>query len=153
MSLKGKGTRKPVPYIPELERSSDVPTIFWIRPKNMKGTYVSLDLYQKGSDVTGRGQRTINPNKMMEADIKDFIGFCERVQNYQFSEDYAELAAKGVIAEIADPAELRMIVLDMDPAVFQEIQNVSADWDRLGAGEEAYKTWTQFNKTQIKPKQ
>lgn len=141
MSLKGTGTRKAVPYIPEVERGIDVPTIFWIFPKNMQGTYQSLELYSKAAVTTGRGNRTINPRKMFEADVQDFLSFCEKVQNYEFSNDFSDLQSKGLMALIEDEATRRLIVSDIDPQVFQEVQNAASDWDRLEKGKQAYEEY------------
>jgi hypothetical protein len=150
MALKGKSVHTSIPYIPESERSSDTPTIFWLFPKNMKATYDSLELFSKGANISGKGQKSINPQKMAEADSKDMLSFCEKVQNYQFGEDFSELAAKGVIPEITDDGTLRLMYADMDPIIFQEIQNASADWERLDAGKEAYEIYLEFKRSKAK---
>jgi hypothetical protein len=142
MALKGKSVLQPIAYIPEVERSNGVdPTIFWIVPKNMKGTYTSLELFAKGADTSSRGQRVINPHKMAAADVKDFLNFCKKVENYQFSETFPELNAKGVIPLIEDPETMAKLYEDIDPTVFQEIQSASADWGRL---DEGHLNWSTF---------
>ena len=146
MALKGKSTHDPIPYIPEAERSSDQPTIFWIVPKNMKGTYQSLERFSKGANMSGKGQRTINPEKMAQADVEDFLTFCKKVENYSFGPDFSDLENKGVISIIEDENTLRLMYVDLDPTIFQEIQNASANWEMLGQGEESYKTWKEFVK-------
>jgi len=142
MALKGKGIKKAIPYIPEIERGTDTPTVFWIKPKNMGGTYKTLELYSKGVD-TNRNIRKIHPTKMFEADIQDFLSFCEKVENYQFSDDFSELAAKGLIT-IEDAATFRLLVQDLDPTVFQEVQNATTNWEMLTQGQEAYQANIEF---------
>jgi hypothetical protein len=138
--LKGKSTRLAVPFIPEMERDVENPTIFWLYPKNMKGTYKSLERFSRANSGN-RGSRTLNPVKMVEADQDDFVSFCEKVENYQFSEEISELSKRGM-ATFTEKSELKLIVEDIDPQVFQEVQNATANWDLLEKGKEAYESYT-----------
>jgi len=71
--------------------------------------------------------------------------FCEKVENYQFSDDFSELAAKGAM-KIDEAGTLRLLVQDLDPQIFQEIQNSSSDWERLEEGRKAYEAHVEFKK-------
>jgi len=139
MALKGKSTRIAVPYIPEVERDTVQPTIFWLFPKNMKGTYKSLSLYVKANpQIQGKGNKELNDTKMMEADEQDFLLHCDKVENYQFGEDFPELSAKGIIAEITDAKILTLIPSDINPQIIQEVQQAMSNWENLDASRAAY---------------
>ena len=140
MSLKGRNVDTAVPFIPEIQSDDLVPTIFWVKPKNMKGTYKSLELFNKGIKVT-KGEKQIDAEKMAGGDIQDFLQFCPKVENYEFSDRYTELASRKVIAEITDESTMRLLYVDLDPAIFQEVQNATSNWTLLQAGEDRYKEY------------
>lgn len=134
MALKGIGNAT-IAYVPEIERdNAKDPTIFHIKPRNTKSSYTSLNKYQDATEMR-RGKNKINAKKMYEADKADFLEFCTKVENYEFSNKFKELAAKKVIKEITSPNTLSLLVEDIDPAVFQEVQNAANDYSYLKEGE------------------
>jgi len=134
MALKGLGQR-PIPYVPECERDSEQPTIFWIKPKNTRQTYASLNRYSDATENLRSGGKKVNAVKMFEGDKADFMSFCARVDNYQFSDEFPELAKKGVVAKIEDVETLEKVIEDLDPQIFQEIQDAASNWTLLKNGE------------------
>jgi hypothetical protein len=145
MAIKGLSRKKSYPYITVDERSDlEQPTIFWLYPKDMQGTYRSLETYQKSGNVNSQGARTINAEKMFQADIKEFIKFCSKVENYQFSEDF-ELSEKGV-STFEIEGELRLLAMDLPPQTLLEIQNVVSDWVKFQEGIDAYEAYLAFKK-------
>jgi len=134
MALKGLGNN-PVPFIPEVERTDDNPTIFWIKPKNTRENYASLNRYSDAVDTTKGGKKLVNASKMFEGDLNDFLSFCIRVDNYQFSDKYPDLAQQGVITHISDSETLQKLVDDLDPSIFSEVQDAASKWSVLKEGE------------------
>jgi len=130
MALKGLNTQTPVAYVPEIERESDNPTVFWVLPKNARQNYVALNKY---SAATVKDK--INAVKMFEIDKSEFLLRVKRVDNFQFSDKYPELAQQGVIAKIEEQDMLEKLIDDLDPAIFQEIIDASSKWAMLSEGE------------------
>ena len=140
MALKGRDTTKAVPYICEKERDNlENPTIFWIIPKNMKGNYTALERLRRASE-SRNNRNVINPAKMFDADIENLKTFCEKVENYEFSEAYPDLSAKGIIT-VNIKQNAAEFLADLDPTVFQEIEGASTNWERLAEGEKAYQEY------------
>ncbi len=145
MALQGRNPNEALPYIVERERDNMVdPTVFWIKPKNIKATNETLAGYSNAGDTTRVSNRKTNPGKLTEADVNDFLNFCSKVNTFIFSSAYTELHEKGAIPEISDKPTLRLVALELDPRVFNEVQNATADWELLEAGMRAYEA---FQKT------
>lgn len=149
MALSGKQVKSAIPYIPEIERNNTSnPCVIWILPKNVLGTHKSLERFSKAQDMVGR-KASINPAKLFEADVKDFLEFCQKIDNFEFPDEFPEYKSRG-IATFQGEAELRAVMQVLDPNIFQEMQNASANWSMLTEGETAYRTWKDSMKPEIK---
>jgi len=147
MALKGKSTKTNYPFIPVEEReNTQNPTVFWIKPKNIEGLNEFLEKSDRAREPQRLGRQPIyNSKKQTEVDVKDFMEICNKVENYQFSIDYEDLAKRGIIREVTDKNDLRLLALDLDPIVFREVQNAVSSWDELSKGELAYETFKKLS--------
>lgn len=136
-----KGRFGVIPYVAQAERDDEIlnPTVFYLKPKNIKGHYQTVAAYAKATANAKQGER--NPTKLVEADVEDFLSFCEKVENYEFSERFPELSSSGAIKEIAEKTTLTSLVSDLDPTILAELQNAVTDWKQLTAAEDY---WKQF---------
>lgn len=136
--LQGKDISVAVPYIVSADRNSDIPTIFWLKPKNALGNYKGANLYQKAVIPGPRGVNTTDVNKIYEADTKNFLDRCEKVENFQFSEQFPEYRKQGVLVLLNTKEYLLALLNDLDPMAFQEVINAPSDWAMLKEGQDAY---------------
>jgi hypothetical protein len=139
--LQGKDTKIAVPYIVSGDRNSDIPTIFWLKPKNLLGNYKGSTLYQKAITQGPRGTTTTDANKIYDADITNFLDRCEKVENFEFSKQYPEYQKQGVIGTIDTKEQLIALMYDTDPIALQEVMNAPSDWAMLKEGENAYSSY------------
>lgn len=145
MALRGRNPNVALPYVTERERDNLVdPTVFWIKPKNIKATNETLAGYSNAGDTNRISNRKTNPTKLTEADVSDFLNFCEKVDKFIFSDAYTELSQRGVV-DVSDKTTLRLLAYDLDPRVFNEVQNATADWETLEAGMKAYEAFIKSN--------
>lgn len=135
MALKGLDTKKPIPYVPEVERTNEEnPTVFWILPRNSRQNYQALNKYASASTTNREGQTKINANRMYEADKEEFLERVKRVENYEFSNRFETHSKKGIM--LVDTPELLVdLIDDLDPAIFQEVIDASSKWAMLKEGE------------------
>jgi hypothetical protein len=136
--LKGMNVNTAFPFIPVICRSEEVPTIFWIKPKNLEVTYKSINRYAKAKKQVTKGHDEVDTDKLFDADSINFLEACSKVENYEFSDRYPELSKLGGISEITTREHLVCVIGDLDPTVFQEVMNATSDWALLKEGNQAY---------------
>lgn len=144
--LQGKDLTVAVPYIVGADRNSDLPTIFWLKPKNALRNYQGASLYQKAIIPGPRGTTTTDTGKIFEADLKNFLNQCVKVENFEFSEQYPDYKKQGIIKELNTKEELTALMNDLDPTAFQEVINVPSDWVLLKEGQDAYDAYMEKKK-------
>ena len=132
---------KSICYIPEEERalqSADpkaIVTKFWIRlKKGHDANQVLADYAGAGKDGR-KGYRELNVRRLDSADVTHFLSICERVENYQFSEDYPDLHEQGAIPDVTGEAQLSQVAADLSADLLNELFEASNNAVLLKAGE------------------
>ena len=135
MAMQGI-SRKPVPYVPEDDRSSplDEQVVFWIQPKRGKEANISLARYAGAGKDDRKGYRKISTNKLDNADLEEFISIVSKVENYQFAPDNPR-CEEGVLEELTTQIDLRTVCEEISADVLAEIFEASSNISVLRAGE------------------
>jgi len=136
MALRGISSKASVPYVPEDDRSSppEEQTVFWIKPKKFGDGNRTASRYMGCEKaITRKGFREVDPNRLKQADIEEFLDTVVKVENWIFSEDHPNGGV--IIPVIEDPSDLKQVCMDMSNDLFNEIIDASNDMSRLRAGE------------------
>ena len=139
--MRGIGS-KPVEYICTRDRSEPAKyqTIFELVPRNHERANESSVIYSRAmQDVSGDAMDAIAMNR---ADREAFVGYCKRVRNFAFSEDYYEshpqikqLANEdGFIDVIDTPELLAEVAKDLANSDLMELANAVNDPIELTKG-------------------
>ncbi len=129
-------SKEPVPYVPESERATkENQTVIWIRPKSGQDANRTMARYAGAQREGRKGYRDINASKLDSADIQEFTSIVSKVENYKFSDQFADLRAVGMHAEITDVELLKKVASDISADVLIEIMEASNNMSMLKAGE------------------
>lgn len=130
-------SKKPIPYVLEEDRKSDaaVQTVFWIVPKKGHDANETLRRYAAAGRDGRKGYRELNTARLDQADIEEFLDICIKVENFQFSEDFPDLAKQGVVKVIEDSASLAILCRDLSVDHLLEIMDAANNISHLKTGE------------------
>ena len=132
--MRGIGS-KPIEYVCTRDRNEpeEYQTIFELIPRNHERANESSAIYSRVmQDAVGD---MADAMKMNKADREAFIGYCKRVRNYAFSDDFYErhpnirdLAnEEGFIDVIDTPELLAEVARDMANSDLMELANAVND--------------------------
>lgn len=124
----------PIRYVPEFDRNNFIdPFAVWIRPKDAEAANKTLKRYAEISRER-KGTREINLHKLNAGDIAEWSDLVVRIENYRFSNQFPELRERGVIKEITDWDEIRMVFKDIENSITIEVFDAATDKVLLDAG-------------------
>lgn len=113
MKLKGIGIDS-IPYIPISERDVENPTVFWVKPK-------TVGLVQKKFNLTELLDLPEGGEALFEQKQIEFLSICDKVENFQFSNETPELAKLGCIKKISDNKFLQLLLLQLSVSTIEEV--------------------------------
>ena len=134
MALRGV-TKQPVAYVPEIERTSEDPTVFHIIPKTGHDANRTMARYAAASKDGRKGYRELNVSKLDNADIEEFLDTVVKVENFIFSDNWDDEEAGKLIKSIDDPIRLKKVCMDLPSDILIEIFDASNNLSQLKAGE------------------
>lgn len=84
--IKGVDNQKPIPYVLDDDRSSEIndQTIFWIKPKTGSDNNKTVRRYAATSKENRKGYREIQSSKLDAADQDEFLSVVTKVEHYGF---------------------------------------------------------------------
>ena len=124
-----------IPYVPEEERSSiDKQTVFWVKPKTGHEANQTLSAYASAGRDGRKGYRELSVRRLDNADVDQFLSTVEKVEWYQFSDRFPELAASGPMAIVEGDALLSKMALDLSSDLLIEVFEASNNMSQLLAG-------------------
>jgi len=123
-----------LPYIPECERDNITdPFVVWIKPKDAAASNRTLSRYA-ATRKDRKGYSDLSQRKLNAADIEEWTDLVKRIENFEFSNQFPDLKAQGVISEITDFETIKKVLLDIDTSLVIEIFDAAADASILDAG-------------------
>lgn len=123
MKLKGIGTDS-LPFVPSVERDSEQPTVFWMKPK-------TVGLFQKKTKIKEILNLSYFADALANEKQLEFLLLCEKVDNFQFSEDRKDLSSLGILKDITDKNVLTLLVQELSPSIFDEVMSEVDVWSTL----------------------
>lgn len=130
-------SRQAVPYVPDCDRGlpEEEQTTFWVKPrKGIDGARI-VALYTAAERANPGQYREVSESKWRKADLTAWLDTVERVSNYHFSEDHADLHAQSWIEEITDPDLLEKVARDIPLEVYNEVVNFASRVSSLTSAE------------------
>lgn len=135
MPLQGVPT-KPIPYLLESQRElppDQKPTIIHIQAKTGHDQADVMAAYAASSKDVRGGYKEINTRKFNSAVIREWLRVVIKVENYQFTDRFPELATLGIIS-FDDEGKLEAMCMDIDPTSRDEVFDASNDVSLLMRG-------------------
>lgn len=121
-------SKKAIPYVPERDREApeSEQTTFWVRPRKGDEGAKIVALYTAAERANPGAYRQISESKWRSADVSVWLETVEKVENFQFSDDFPELQTQGWIDEITDPELLKKVMRDIALEDYNEVINFAA---------------------------
>lgn len=113
MKLKGIGIDA-IPYIPISEHHVENPTVFWLKPK-------TVGLVQKQFNLAEILELPNGGEALFEQKQIEFLSVCDKVENFQYSDETPDLNKLGNIKKISDKKFLQLLMLQLQPSVIDEV--------------------------------